>query len=133
MKQTIKRSSPHVRIGRSSTGLGLFAAKPILRGQCVVEYTGEVVSDDEADKRAGKYLMKIDKKRTIDGSPRTNLARYINHACKPNCVYYLEGGRVRAYALRKIEAGEELTVNYGKEYVEAYIAPYGCRCSAHIT
>jgi len=66
----------------------------------------------------------------IDGSARSNIARYINHSCKPNCEAEIVAGRVFLRALRRIEAGEELSYDYGKEYFDMYIKPYGCRCAA---
>ena len=70
------------RIGRSATGLGLFATKPIKRTAYIVTYRGRRLSDDEAtelDARGAKYLFVINSKWTIDGSPRWNLGRYVNH------------------------------------------------------
>ncbi len=127
----MKNSKPSlpVVVKKSKIGLGLFASQPFKRGQPIVQYTGDIISNKEADQRAGKYLMYVDETQCIDGRARSNIARYINHACRPNCVYYIEdNNEVWAYAKRRIEPGEELTVDYGKEYVDMYIAPYGCKC-----
>lgn len=119
-----------IRVGKSSAGLGLFAVKDIPRFQKVVEYIGEHISHDEADRRGGKYLFTLSKDTIIDGKDRQNIARYVNHGCKPNCYAEIDEdkGKIFYIAKRKINAGEEITINYGKEYFEDHIQPYGCRC-----
>src|SRR5262249_12468073 len=88
------------RIARSRTGLGLFAAAPIRRGAFIVEYTGERFHGTDLDSinKWNKYLFEVNRRCWIDGSPRSNTARYINHSCKPNAVPYEGGGRIRIYA-----------------------------------
>lgn len=115
---------------KTAYGLGLFTKQVVKKGSFVVEYTGEKITQAEADRRGGQYLMTLNRKYTIDGKGRENLARYINHSCKPNCVQYIMGNKVKIYARRRIEIGEELTYNYGKEFFNAYIKPYGCHCVA---
>ncbi|MAZ40749.1 hypothetical protein CL654_01355 [bacterium] len=117
-----------LRVGKSSAGLGLYAVNEIPRGDYVVEYYGPLLNEEEADKKSGKYLFKIDRKWTIDGTGRQNTARYINHSCKPNCYVEQDGKRFFIYTRRKIHPGEELSYNYGKEYFEDLIKPHGCRC-----
>ena len=75
------------RIGRALTGLGLFAIRPIKRGAYIATYRGRRVTTEEADRRearGARYLFTLNKRWAIDGSPRWNVARYINHSCKPN-------------------------------------------------
>jgi SET domain-containing protein len=117
------------RVGRTTAGLGLFALVPFPKGARVIEYTGERITAAEADRRRGRYLFEIDATWTIDGKDRDNLARYINHACRPNCEPRVIGRRVVIYARRAIRPGEELTYNYGRVYFAAMIAPAGCRCA----
>jgi SET domain-containing protein len=128
MADTTKKN---VRVKRSSAGLGLFAATPFYKGDLVVEYTGEVVTETEANRRGGKYLFELNDQWAIDGKGRTNLARYINHSCKPNCYPELteDETQVFIYAKRNIAPGEELTYDYGKDYFKRVIKPAGCRCS----
>ncbi len=125
-----KHSLPTVVVKRSSAGLGLFTLTPIKKGDLVINYIGEIISDEEANRRGGKYLFTINKKWTIDGKARSNTARYLNHSCKPNCESEVDTRKrsVAIYAKRAIKAGEELTYDYGKEYWDEYIKPYGCRC-----
>ena len=123
------RNSKHkFRLGRSKAGLGLFAETLILRGSFLMEYIGPFLSDREVDESGGKYLFEISKKWIIQGNSRENLARYINHSCKPNCRAEIDGRRIYIYARRKIKPGEELTYNYGKDYFEGEIKPKGCLC-----
>jgi SET domain-containing protein len=120
-----------VSVKKSSAGLGLFAAAPFTKGELVIEYTGEVITDAEAQKRGGKYLFELNDAWTIDGKGRENIARYINHSCKPNCYPELseDEKQVFIYARRKIAPGEELTYNYGTDYFKRVIKPAGCRCT----
>ena len=126
-------SSRMVRIGRSPTGLGLFAAKPIAEKAYIVTYRGKRIPTKEAHRReqAGKakYMFEINNRWTIDGSSRRNLGRYINHACRPNCEAVLRKGELVFVALRDIAPDEEITLDYGKEYFDLFIAPLGCRCA----
>lgn len=120
-----------VAVKRSTAGLGLFAIAAFKKGDRVIEYTGEVLSEAEANRRGGKYLFELNDERTIDGKDRRNLARYINHSCQPNCYPELneDETRVYIYAKRKIAPGEELTYHYGKDYFRRIILPLGCRCA----
>lgn len=116
------------KVKRSSAGLGLFAVEPIKRGTWIIEYTGTVVRGKAVNEVGGKYLFETSRYRMIDGKAHSNTARYINHSCKPNCEPEIFHGRVFIRATKRIEAGEELSYDYGKEYTNEYIKPYGCRC-----
>jgi len=126
MPEYIKKK--FVTVKRSSAGLGLFADGDIKKNGLVVEYRGRVVPNKIADDMDSKYLFEINSRKTIDGSTRKNIARYINHSCKPNCEPEIKKGRVFIFAKKNIKAGEEITYDYGKEYFNHYIKPYGCRC-----
>ena len=76
------------------------------------------------------YLFEINKNLTIDGTDRKNVARYINHACKPNCEIDTPKGRIFVSAVKNIKKGEELNYDYGEEYFDEFIKPNGCRCSS---
>jgi hypothetical protein len=130
MKQKSKSQELKYAVKRSSAGLGLFATAPFKRGDFIIEYTGELISTDEADRRGGKYLFVVSDTQTIDGKGRANTARYVNHSCSPNAEAELDEDelRVRIYAKKKILPGEEILYDYGKEYWDEHIKPYGCRC-----
>lgn len=119
------------RVGKSNAGLGIFAIEPIKRGTWIIEYVGKIINGKKAveDYKENKYLFETSAVRMIDGSSRSNTARYINHSCKPNCEVDIIGGRVFVKAIKRIERGEELNYDYGKEYFDEYIKPYGCRCA----
>jgi SET domain-containing protein len=114
-------------VKRTLTGLGLFALEPIPADKRIIEYLGSVISAEEADRRGGKYLFELDEKHAIDGSARSNTARYINHSCRPNAKGYTSGRRIWIWSLRAIKAGEEITIDYGKEYLDEHIKR--CRCA----
>jgi len=126
MKRKIHKN---VIVKRGAHGLGLFATDIVKKGSVVAEYWGDIITEDEANKRGGKYLLEIDKNMAIDGKGRKNIARYINHSCFPNCESQ-EWGRQRVYiiAKRNIKPGEEFGYDYGKDYWDEYIKPIGCRC-----
>ena len=118
------------RVGRSRTGLGLYATEPIRKGKFIIEYWGPLVRWDDVDNLQSKYLFDLNKRWAIDGEPRANTARYINHSCKPNAVPYGVKGKIKIYARRMIQPGEEITYDYGKEYFDEFLKPIGCKCDA---
>ena len=122
---------PKVRVKRSSAGLGLFADEPIKKGQLIIEYTGERITEEEANKRGGRYLFEVTDDLVIDGKGRENTARYVNHACKPNsdAEHDEEEDRIFIRAKKNIAQGEEITYHYGKEYMKQIIGPEGCKCA----
>ena len=98
----------------------------------IATYRGRRVTNDEAerlDTRGAKFLFEINSRWTIDGSPRWNLARYINHSCRPNAKPVGRKGGIVFVALRRIEPGEEITFDYGKEYHQHFVENGGCRCA----
>ncbi len=121
------------RLGRAYTGLGLFATKPIKRGAYIATYRGRLLTTKEADRResrGARYMFELNSKWTIDGSPRWNVARYINHSCKPNAKPVGRNGGIVIVAERPIEPDEEITYSYGKEYYEYFLENGGCKCAA---
>jgi uncharacterized protein len=126
-------SSRFFRIGRSVTGLRHFAMRPIKRGAYIATYRGRRITTEQADRRearGAKYLFEINKRWTIDGWPRWNVARYINHSCEPNAKPVGRNGGIVIVALRRIEPGEEITYNYGRDYLKYFFENGGCRCAA---
>ena len=121
-----------VVVKKSSSGLGLFAARDFKKGELVIEYTGEKITEAEANRRGGKYLFELNDDWTIDGKGRDNKARYINHACKPNAYPELDDAEehIYIYAKRAIKPGEEITYHYGKMYFDQLINKDGCRCES---
>ena len=120
------------RIGRSKTGLGMFAIRPIKRNAYIATYRGPRLTNEESDRREARgaaYLFEVTKKVTIDGSPRWNVARYINHSCRPNAKPVGRNGGIVIVALRRIEPDEEIAYDYGKDYVWYFKQNGGCRCA----
>jgi hypothetical protein len=122
------------RIGRSRTGLGLFATKPIKKGTRIVRYFGPILDSKKKkdDDIENKYLFELNDRWTIDGSVRANIARYINHACKANAESDVKPRKRKVYirAIKNIEPGEEINYDYGTDYFKAYLKPIGCKCDA---
>ena len=115
-------------IKRSATGLGLFAVKRIPKGKKIVEYTGPRVPNDEVEKSNGKYFFGVNKRWSIDGRGRDNIARYANHSCVPNAEAIITRDRVWIWSKKTIKPGEEIVYDYGKEYFEGIIKDIGCKC-----
>lgn len=86
------------------------------------------MSSEEGEKIGGMYLFDVAEGFSIDGRARSNIARYLNHSCKPNAKAYYSGRRVWIYAERDLKSGEAITIDYGQEYFELYILPKGCKC-----
>lgn len=116
-----------LRVGRSKTGLGLYAECEIAKHACIIEYTGVELTKEEEEKSNSKYLFEIHSRKTIDGAPRWNTARYINHSCRPNCEPNIHKGRVYIHARRKIKPGEELNYDYGRNYYKQFLKGI-CAC-----
>jgi uncharacterized protein len=121
-------------------GLGVFAAQRIAKGTRIIEYLGERISHAEADRRyehkdAGDnhtFLFIVDARIVIDAGVGGNEARFVNHACAPNCESVIENRRVFIDAIRNIEPAEELTYDYQIQR-EADDPPdidaiFACRC-----
>ena len=114
-------------VRRSRSGLGLFALEPIPKDACIIEYIGKHLTDEEYDRSHSRYLFDLGDGKVLDGSPRWNKARYINHSCVPNCETEVHKKQIFVRAIRKIKAGEELAYDYGKEYFDEYIGE-NCTC-----
>jgi SET domain-containing protein len=121
-------------------GKGVFARRKIPAGERIIEYKGERITWDEAIERASArggpvnhtFYFSLADGRVIDGGSHGNQARWINHACSPNCEAYEDEGRVYLHALRDIEPGEELNYNYALIYDERHTPAlkrlFECRC-----
>jgi SET domain-containing protein len=123
-------------------GRGVFARRRIRPGQRIVEYTGEKITNDEADKRYDEdkmkrhhtFLFTLNDDYCIDGDVPTNKAALINHSCDPNCEAVIEDDRIWIYALKNIQPGVELAYDYQYERtgddIEALEKFYVCRCGS---
>jgi SET domain-containing protein len=112
-------------------GQGAFAAEAVPARRKIGEIRGESISVAEARIRATRseriMIVELSARRAIDFSRSADPMRYTNHSCRPNARLCIRQGRVEFYALRDIDAGEEITVNYGETHHEGRLA---CRCGA---
>lgn len=111
-----------VRRQSGIAGWGVYAAQPIPEDARIVEYKGALISQAEAWRREQRYLPRqriwiftINHRWARDGAIGGNVARYINHACEPNCYTDVVGRTVWILAARPIEPGEELTYDYNTD------------------
>ncbi|MFL9966308.1 SET domain-containing protein-lysine N-methyltransferase [Paraburkholderia sediminicola] len=128
---TARRSSVH--------GKGLFALQAIAAGERLIEYRGEVTSWRLAAARQRSdvghtFVFGLSDGRVIDGSRGGNSARFLNHACTPNCEAIEVGDRVFIHAIATIKPGEELFIDYGLEVdgelTDDIRTQYLCHCGA---
>jgi hypothetical protein len=118
-------------VKRTATGLGLFTLQPIPQGKRIIRYAGPIITTEEAERNGGKYFFGLDDEHAIDGSSRTNVARYINHSCRPNANGFASGSQIWIWSLMAIKAGEEITIDYGKDYLNSHIKQCKCgKCDA---
>ncbi|TFK75666.1 hypothetical protein BDN72DRAFT_892163 [Pluteus cervinus] len=116
----------HLRFARSPIhDWGLYAMEKISRGEMVIEYVGEVIRAQVADKRekayerqgiGSSYLFRIDEELVVDATKKGNLGRLINHSCDPNCTAKIitinSEKKIVIYAKQDIELGDEITYDY---------------------
>ena len=138
------RESVPVVVRRSKIqGRGVYATRAIGKGERIIEYTGRLITNQEADaqcddegmRRHHTFLFGVDDEFTVDGAKGGNEARFINHSCDPNCESVIEGRRVFIDALRDIGAGEEVAYDYWYTTDRGYTLEdlrriYPCRCGA---
>jgi uncharacterized protein len=124
-------------------GVGAFATRPIKKGARIIEYTGERISNAEADRRYDEermsnhhtFLFTLNRQTVVDAAVGGNEARFINHSCAPNCEAVIEDGR-RIYieAVQDIPVGDELVYDYQYERMDDHTAKdeqfYACQCGA---
>ncbi len=112
-------------------GFGVFAAEPVAPRLKIGEIRGESITVAEARRRAEGQerimIVEVSHRRAIDASRSTDPMRFTNHSCQPNARLSVRQGRIEFFALRAIEPGEEITVDYGETHHEGRLA---CRCGA---
>lgn len=112
-------------------GFGVFAAEPIPPKKKIGEIRGEAISVAEGRRRAeGRQrimIVEVSSRTAIDASGSSDPMRFTNHCCSPNARLDIRDGRIEFYALRAIEPGEEITVDYGETHHGGTLA---CRCGA---
>jgi len=130
-------------------GNGVFATQALEKGERIVRYKGKLRTHGEVDAEYGEidedghtFLFTLNDDYVIDANVDGNVARWINHSCKPNCEAVVEENdkgkrhkdKIFIEAMRKVEAGEELTYNYGITLDEAHTAKlkklWACKCGA---
>jgi hypothetical protein len=123
-------------------GRGVYARKDIPKGTRLIEYTGELIDNAEADRRYDDesmsshhtFLFILNRRWCVDAAVGGNISRFINHACDPNCVAWIEGRQIWIDALRDISKGEELGYEYEYDFLPEYTVEdlefYGCDCGS---
>lgn len=138
----IRETYKNVGVGDGVSGRGLFAAEDVMEGEYVMEYVGERISMDEADRREGRdrdasrYMFKLESVQVvIDGNVTGGLAKLVNHSCEPNMeaveIKLGDGYPILLYkAIRDIRRLEELTVDYNWSNGASDI-PVVCECGSN--
>jgi SET domain-containing protein len=144
IRQTSKYAvSPLIEARHSPIhGTGVYAVALIKKGTRIIEYLGERISHEEADRRYERkgdddghtFLFIASNRTVIDAAVNGNEARFINHSCAPNCETVIERSRVYIDAIRNIKPGEELGYDYQLTWESTddaeELALYACRCGA---
>src|SRR5215471_18468838 len=112
-------------------GWGVYASTAIRKNKRIIDYAGEKISNQESLKRERRYIQhghiwcfKLTNRRVIDAGVGGNVARFINHSCRPNCYIDIKKGTIWIRASRRIRRGEEISYNYNTDG-EGLIK---CRC-----
>jgi SET domain-containing protein len=115
----------------SIQGWGVFATTPIAKNTRIIDYAGEKIPNRESLKREARYLragdiwcFKLNRLYARDAAVGGNVARFINHSCRPNCYTQVMGDTIWIRAARNIRRGEELTYDYHTDGVGSI----PCRC-----
>ena len=134
----VKKSKVH--------GSGVFATQNIKKNTKIIEYIGEKVLRSEGNRRSemrikkylgsetdgSVYIFELNGKYDIDGSPKYNKARYINHSCNPNCEVDIVENRIWISSIKNIKKGEELNYDYGYEFDKDDYKDHVCKCGSNL-
>src|SRR5947207_5480885 len=100
-------------------GSGVFATRKITKNTRIIDYAGEKISNQVSLKREARYIraghiwcFKLTNRTAVDANVGGNIARFINHSCRPNCYIDIKDGIIWIRASRTIKKGEELTYHY---------------------
>ncbi len=125
MRRIIVRDSP-------VHGKGVFALRPIPAAKRILEYKGEIIQRPPSNENGHTFLFGLSDGRVIDGGRGGNSARWLNHACAPNCLAIEDNGRVFIETMTAIQAGDELFIDYALDVegqqTEEMRALYACKC-----
>jgi SET domain-containing protein len=128
---------PRIKRRRSKVqGFGVFALESMNKNKRIIQYEGELITHKQSLIREDRYLKRneiwcftVNRRWVRDANKGGNVARFINHACKPNCYSQIVGHTIWIRAGRNIETGEELTYNYntdGEAVMQCLCRP-GCK------
>ncbi len=132
-----KRALPTIVRRRSGiAGWGVFASEPITKNTRIIDYAGELIHNSLSEAREERYMaegcvwvFRINRSWSRDANVGGNIARFINHSCRPNCWFEVVDKTIWIRASRTISAGEELTYDYsitGERTIPCRCRP-GCR------
>jgi uncharacterized protein len=100
-------------------GYGVFALETINKNKRIIDYAGELISNKQSESREDRYLSKgciwvfrVNRNWSRDANVGGNIARFINHSCRPNCWFEVVDKTIWIRAARTIRRGEELTYDY---------------------
>ena len=114
------RPLPSIKRKRSSVhGFGVFTEQRITKNTRIIDYAGELIRNTDSEAREERYssagaiwVFRVNRAWSRDANVGGNVARFINHACRPNCWFEVVDTTIWIRAGRNIRAGEELTYDY---------------------
>jgi len=138
IKLKTRKRAVQIEVRQSGVhGRGVYTTQFIPKGMRIIEYTGERVSWEAAPDKANDphtFNFGLENGDVINPEIGGNDARWINHSCNPNCEAIEEDDRIFIYAMRNIQAGEELLYDYRMEIdeptTEAAKKKFACHCGA---
>jgi uncharacterized protein len=146
-KRHMKKNTPkyrHLIAVRNSRiqGKGVFALQRIRKGAKIIEYVGEVITNEEAERRYDDdkserhhtFLFELDEDTCIDAAYGGNISRFINHSCSPNCEALIDGKHIYIFAKQNLQPGVELAYDYSYDVsarrTKALLEYYACHCGS---
>ena len=142
-KKSCESSNGSVEVrGSGIHGRGVFATRPIRKGERIIEYAGRRISwkkaieMPDADPKNPNHtkFFGMDDGTVIDPSVGGNEAQWINHSCAPNCETAEKRGRIYIVACRNLKTGDELFFDYRLEVegrrTKKLERDFACYCGA---
>lgn len=140
---SVLRHRSRIIVRRSAVhGRGVFATRALVAGELICEYLGERISWDEVVLRHPRdpaqpdhtFYFDVGNGTVIDGAIGGNSARWVNHACRPNCEAEDRDGRIFIRTVNPVLAGEELCIDYALfvegRHTRQLRERYACHCGA---
>ncbi len=120
------KSSLFVSNSKYCKGKGLFTSKEIKQDGLIIEIKGELIYGDLTNVH-NPYALQLDFNKYI---VPTNITRYINHSCEPNCKVEIIENKVYLRSIKHIKPYEELSYDYNTTEYDLGVDSFECQCGS---